>query len=91
MMNVYPEGHGSRASGQQLTVGFGPDMPDYAGENDDISIMFDDTMGTLPYCPIYLSIKLSLEVVANVFAIERDRLCGVLPAPVKGSRRSMIK
>ena len=67
------------------------DMPDYAGENDDISIMFDDTMGTLPYCPIYLSIKLSLEVVANVFAIERDRLCGVLPAPVKGSRRSMIK
>ncbi|RYP07104.1 hypothetical protein DL764_002736 [Monosporascus ibericus] len=42
------------------------DMPDYAGENDDISIVFDDIT-------------------------ERDRLCAVLPAPVKGSRRSVIK
>ncbi|OBZ71296.1 Benzoylformate decarboxylase [Grifola frondosa] len=30
MMAVYPEGHGSKVSGRQLTVGFGPDMPDYS-------------------------------------------------------------
>ncbi|KAK7742172.1 hypothetical protein SLS62_010824 [Diatrype stigma] len=42
------------------------DMPDYAGENDDVSILFEDSM-------------------------ERDRLCSVLPAPVKGSRRSIVK
>ncbi|KAI0629916.1 thiamine diphosphate-binding protein [Trametes polyzona] len=30
MMGVYPHGLGSTASGQQLTVGFGPDMPDYS-------------------------------------------------------------
>ncbi|KAI0175977.1 hypothetical protein GGR52DRAFT_338973 [Hypoxylon sp. FL1284] len=39
------------------------DMPDFAGEHDDIAILFDDSM-------------------------ERDRLCSVLPAPVKGSRLS---
>lgn len=31
MMGVHPEGHGSKVTGNQLTVGFGPDMPDYAG------------------------------------------------------------
>ena len=30
MLNVYPQGHGSKASGNQLTVGFGPDTPDYS-------------------------------------------------------------
>ncbi|KAI0823257.1 thiamine diphosphate-binding protein [Trametes gibbosa] len=30
MMGVYPDGLGSAASGQQLTVGFGPEMPDYS-------------------------------------------------------------
>ncbi|KAI0917671.1 hypothetical protein AcV7_004974 [Taiwanofungus camphoratus] len=30
MMGMHPQGHGSKASGQQLTVGFGPYMPDYA-------------------------------------------------------------
>ncbi|KAI0369411.1 thiamine diphosphate-binding protein [Pilatotrama ljubarskyi] len=30
MLGVYPDGLGSSASGQQLTVGFGPDMPDYS-------------------------------------------------------------
>ncbi|KAI0137085.1 hypothetical protein BJ170DRAFT_590032 [Xylariales sp. AK1849] len=39
------------------------DMPDYAGEHDDISILFEDEG-------------------------ERDKLCAVLPAPVKGSRLS---
>ncbi|KAI1338515.1 hypothetical protein F5Y15DRAFT_120293 [Xylariaceae sp. FL0016] len=42
------------------------DMPDFAGEHDDITIIFDDSM-------------------------ERDRLCSVLPAPVKGSRLSKSK
>ncbi|KAI1437644.1 hypothetical protein GGR50DRAFT_692159 [Xylaria sp. CBS 124048] len=42
------------------------DMPDFAGEHDDINILFDDTL-------------------------ERDRLCSVLPAPVKGSRISKAK
>ncbi|KAI8628024.1 hypothetical protein F5Y19DRAFT_150480 [Xylariaceae sp. FL1651] len=42
------------------------DMPDYAGEHDDITILFDDSL-------------------------ERDRLCSVLPAPVKGSRLSRAK
>ncbi|OTB02306.1 hypothetical protein M426DRAFT_24787 [Hypoxylon sp. CI-4A] len=42
------------------------DMPDFAGEHDDITILFDDNM-------------------------ERDRLCSVLPAPVKGSRLSRAK
>ncbi|KAK6865316.1 hypothetical protein PG995_001844 [Apiospora arundinis] len=41
------------------------DMPDYAGEHDDISIVFEDEG-------------------------ERDRLCRVLPAPVKGSRLSRV-
>ncbi|OTB14381.1 hypothetical protein K445DRAFT_43808, partial [Daldinia sp. EC12] len=39
------------------------DMPDFAGEHDDITIIFEDSF-------------------------ERDRLCSVLPAPVKGSRLS---
>ena len=30
MLGVYPNGYGSTASGQQLTVGLGPDMPDYS-------------------------------------------------------------
>ena len=30
MMGIYPEGYGSRAPGARLSVGFGPDMPDYA-------------------------------------------------------------
>ncbi|KAI1130754.1 hypothetical protein F5Y10DRAFT_107651 [Nemania abortiva] len=42
------------------------DMPDFAGEHDDIAILFDDSL-------------------------ERDRLCSVLPAPVKGSRLSKVK
>ncbi|KAF2972264.1 hypothetical protein GQX73_g1266 [Xylaria multiplex] len=42
------------------------DMPDFAGEHDDLTILFDD-------------------------GLERDRLCSVLPAPVKGSRISKVK
>ena len=30
MLGIYPSGHGSTASGARLSVGFGPDMPDYA-------------------------------------------------------------
>lgn len=41
------------------------DMPDYAGEHDDINIVFDDEG-------------------------ERDKLCAVLPAPVKGVRLSKL-
>ncbi|TFY62056.1 hypothetical protein EVJ58_g4103 [Rhodofomes roseus] len=31
MLGVHPHGLGSKASAQQLSVSFGPDMPDYAG------------------------------------------------------------
>ncbi|PCH40473.1 thiamine diphosphate-binding protein [Wolfiporia cocos MD-104 SS10] len=31
MLGVHPNGLGSKVSGRQLTVGFGPEMPDYAG------------------------------------------------------------
>lgn len=30
MLGVHPTGHGSEAVGDQLTVGFGPDCPDYS-------------------------------------------------------------
>jgi len=30
MLGVHPTGHGSKASGAQLSVGFGPHCPDYA-------------------------------------------------------------
>ncbi|KAF8553681.1 thiamine diphosphate-binding protein [Imleria badia] len=30
MLGVHPMGHGSHAAGDQLTVGFGPDCPDYS-------------------------------------------------------------
>lgn len=30
MLAVHPTGHGSQAVGDQLTVGFGPDCPDYS-------------------------------------------------------------
>ena len=30
MLGIYPTGYGSKASGSRLTVGFGPDIPDYA-------------------------------------------------------------
>jgi hypothetical protein len=30
MLGVHPMGHGSKASGAQLSVGFGPHSPDYA-------------------------------------------------------------
>ncbi|KAH9902311.1 hypothetical protein F4778DRAFT_781542 [Xylariomycetidae sp. FL2044] len=42
------------------------DQMDYAGEHDDLTVLFDDSM-------------------------ERDRLCSILPAPVKGSRLSRGK
>lgn len=29
MLGIYPDGHGSKASGTRLSIGFGPDMPDY--------------------------------------------------------------
>ncbi|KAG1826595.1 thiamine pyrophosphate enzyme, N-terminal TPP binding domain-containing protein [Suillus subalutaceus] len=31
MLGVHPEGHGSKVTGNQLTVGLGPVMPDYVG------------------------------------------------------------
>lgn len=31
MLGVHPVGHGSKASGDHLSVGFGPDSPDYVG------------------------------------------------------------
>lgn len=31
MMGIYPAGHGSKADGARLSIGFGPEMPDYAG------------------------------------------------------------
>lgn len=30
MLGVYPAGHGSKVTGNQLTVGFGPTCPDYS-------------------------------------------------------------
>lgn len=30
MLGVYPQGQGSKATGDKLTVGFGPDAPDYS-------------------------------------------------------------
>ena len=30
MLGVHPDGHGSKATGEKLTVGFGPDCPDYS-------------------------------------------------------------
>lgn len=30
MLGIYPTGLGSKASGDRLSTGFGPDMPDYA-------------------------------------------------------------
>jgi len=30
MLAVHPTGYGSKASGDKLSVGFGPDCPDYA-------------------------------------------------------------
>ncbi|KAI1637943.1 hypothetical protein F4809DRAFT_284906 [Biscogniauxia mediterranea] len=42
------------------------DMPEFAGEHDDITIIFDDKL-------------------------DRDQLCSVLPAPVKGARISKSK
>ncbi|KAH9924660.1 thiamine pyrophosphate enzyme, N-terminal TPP binding domain-containing protein [Epithele typhae] len=30
MLGVYPQGHGSKATMDELSVGFGPDMPDFA-------------------------------------------------------------
>jgi len=30
MLNMHPTGHGSKATMQGLSVGFGPDMPDYS-------------------------------------------------------------
>jgi len=30
MLGIYPQGHGSKAAGSKLGVGFGPDSPDYS-------------------------------------------------------------
>ena len=30
MLGIHPTGHGSSAVGHELTVGFGPDCPDYS-------------------------------------------------------------
>ncbi|KAI0008798.1 hypothetical protein F4779DRAFT_416680 [Xylariaceae sp. FL0662B] len=61
------------------------DMPDYAGEHDDITIIFDDSMGKSD-----TTLSANLDLRANG-PIERDRLCSILPAPVKGSRISRTR
>jgi hypothetical protein len=61
------------------------DMPDFAGEHDDITILFDDSLGK-PYFPKQVICR--DELMAST---ERDRLCSVLPASVKGSRLSRAK
>ncbi len=86
------------------------DMPDYAGENDDISILFEDSAGkfllfiaiffltgsqTCLY--LYFTALLQWKPLSGIkytdtpASTERDRLCTVMPALVKGSRRSVIK
>lgn len=60
------------------------DMPDYAGEHDDISIVFEDEGGKFIEPQKHRSLQL-----ANM-TTERDKLCAVLPAPVKGSRLSKL-
>lgn len=62
------------------------DMPDFAGEHDDITILFDD--GTRKSCFPQDLTHCRGELTNST---ERDRLCSVLPAPVKGSRLSKVK
>lgn len=67
------------------------DMPEYAGENDDLTVYFDDNLGKYCHRPLQLQDFRCVKDEMLTSSTERDRLCTVLPAPVKGSRLSKSK
>lgn len=75
MLGVYPEGHGSKVSGNQLTVGFGPDTPDYS----QIAVAAGGAWGKRVTIRAELgsSMKEAIDVVRN------ERRCAVLDCVIE--------
>ena len=72
MMGVYPNGLGSKASLQELTTGFGPDPPDYAGIASAAGGAWGAKIGADEFGKIAETLRAAIEVV------KYERRCAVV-------------
>lgn len=70
MLGVHPNGLGSKASGRQLTVGFGPEDPDYS----QIAVAAGGAWGKR----ISLASELEEAMIEAIKVVTEERRCAVL-------------
>ena len=75
MLGVHPSGFGSRATGQQLTVGFGPEPPDYSG----IATAAGGAWGK----KISQASELSDAISQGVNAVIKEKRCAVIDCVIE--------
>lgn len=75
MLGVYPSGLGSRVPGRQLTVGFGPDAPDYS----QIAVAAGGAWGKR----ISLAAELEGAISDGIKVVTEERRCAVLDCVIE--------
>ena len=75
MMGIYPTGHGSKAVGSRLSVGFGPDMPDYS----QIAVAAGGAWGRRVSEPE----KLKETIEEAIRVVLKEKRCAVLDCIIK--------
>ena len=75
MLGVYPEGLGSKVPGRQLTVGFGPDAPDYS----QIAVAAGGAWGKR----ISLASELESAICDGIKVVREERRCAVLDCVIE--------
>ncbi|KAL5525297.1 hypothetical protein ACEPAF_9167 [Sanghuangporus sanghuang] len=75
MLGVYPQGHGSKVSGNQLTVGFGPDTPDHS----QVAVAAGGAWGKR----VTLASELEASMKEAVDAVRNEGRCAVLDCVIE--------
>lgn len=75
MLGVYPSGLGSRVPGRQLTVGFGPDAPDYS----QIAVAAGGAWGKC----ISLAAELEDAISDGIKVVTEERRCAVIDCVIE--------
>lgn len=70
MLGVYPQGLGSKASGDKLTVGFGPDMPDYS----QVAVAAGGAWGKR----ITLASEMESSIAQAIDIVKNEKRCAVI-------------
>ena len=70
MLGVYPQGLGSLATGDQLSVGFGPDMPNYS----QIAVAAGGAWGKR----IKLASEIESTIVEAINVVKTENRCAVI-------------